>query len=61
MCGGLAARFECPGIYTDDSKGVELLLNLLKEQGCQSVCFIGGSDRFFPSYSTSGCTKIAAV
>ena len=51
MCGGLAARFECPGIYTDDSKGVELLLNLLKEQGCQSVCFIGGSDRFFPSYS----------
>lgn len=51
MCGGLAARFECPGVYTDDTKGVELLLELLKKQGCQSVCFIGGSNRFFPSYS----------
>lgn len=51
MCGGLAARFECPGVYTDDNRGVELLLVLLKEQGCRSVCFIGGSDRFYPSYS----------
>lgn len=50
LCSGKADRFECSGVYTDDNKGVELLLNHLKEEGCQKICFIGGADKFFPSY-----------
>lgn len=50
LCGSHAARYGCPGVYTDDRRSVRLLLEHLKGQDCGNVCFIGGSDKFYPSF-----------
>lgn len=49
-CGAEAERFGCSGIYTDDKKGVEELLQFLKSRGYHRILFTGGGDQYYPSY-----------
>lgn len=49
-CGANAERFGCSGVYSDDEKGVEVLLLHLKSRGYHRICFIGGGDEYYPSY-----------
>lgn len=49
-CGAEVKRFGCTGVYSDDEKGVEILLEFLKARGYHKICFIGGGDEFYPSY-----------
>lgn len=48
--GSRSARYGCPGVYTDDRRSVKLLLEHLKSQGGENISFIGGSDKFYPTY-----------
>jgi LacI family transcriptional regulator/LacI family purine nucleotide synthesis repressor/LacI family repressor for deo operon, udp, cdd, tsx, nupC, and nupG len=54
-CGAEAERFGCTGIYSDDEKGVDELLNFLKSRGYRKICFIGGGDEYYPSYIKKKC------
>lgn len=49
-CGAQAERFGCTGIYTDDEKGMEELLQFLKSRGYKKICLVGGGDQYYPSY-----------
>lgn len=48
-CGAEAERFGSAGIYSDDEKGVDELLNFLKSRGYHKICFFGGGDEYYPS------------
>ncbi len=49
-CAAKSERFGCASVYTDDGKGVELLMTHLKSKGYNSFYMIGGGDEFYPAY-----------
>jgi len=49
-CATMAERFGCAAVYTDDGKGVELLMTHLKSKGYNSIYMFGGGDEFYPAY-----------
>jgi len=50
LCGRATGRFMSNGVYTNDDRGVEMLLAHLKDRGHRDIFFIGGNDKFYPSY-----------